>query len=74
MKNYCTTHHLYYEGIECPMCVSDRANAYSKKFRGNKSEPKPSMKEDKKGHCSITKDILSKLVEKFNHNSKNKKN
>ena len=56
------------------MCVSDRADAYSKRFRGNKSEPKPTMKEDKKEHGSITKDILSKLVEKFNHNRKNKKN
>ena len=62
-KNYCSVHHLFYSGNECPLCRSERVNAYTKKYE--KKEPSKTLKCDG-GDRGITKEDVNKLLEKFN--------
>lgn len=64
-KKFCATHHLYYNGTECPMCLSERLNYYDHKYNG-KTEDVKREKTFKKKDREINEDDISKLVEKFN--------
>ena len=64
-KKFCATHHLYYNGTECPMCLSERLNYYDHKYNG-KTEDVKQEKAFKKKDREINEDDISKLMEKFN--------
>lgn len=64
-KKFCATHHLYYNGTECPMCLSERLNYYDHKYNG-KTEDVKQEKAFKKKDRDINEDDISKLMEKFN--------
>ena len=64
-KKFCATHHLYYNGTECPMCLSERLNYYDYKYNG-KTEDVTQEKTFKKKDRDINEDDISKLMEKFN--------
>ena len=64
-KKFCATHHLYYNGTECPMCLSERLNYYDHKYNG-KTEDVTQEKTFKKKDRDINEDDISKLMEKFN--------
>lgn len=64
-KKFCATHHLYYNGTECPMCLSERLNYYDHKYNG-KTEDVTQEKAFKKKDRDINEDDISKLMEKFN--------
>ena len=65
-KTLCSTHHLFYTAVECPLCRQERLEHYSHKYVGhtvsNKHEVKPKVEKDRE----ITEDDLSKLKNKFN--------
>lgn len=64
MKQYCTVHHLYYNGSVCPFCQSEY---YERLERSNNKKPsvkKPLNKKDDKP-IEITDDVLSKLQNHF---------
>ena len=69
-KKFCTTHHLYYQGFECPMCLSERVSYYDHKYNGrNNDTPK---KDGQKRHKDkvdreINEDDISMLINKFNN-------
>lgn len=69
-KKFCATHHLYYQSIECPMCLSERLNYYDHKYNVsyNKVETNDGKKSiDKKDKDrEINEDDISKLMNKFN--------
>ena len=64
-KKFCATHHLYYNGDECPMCLSERLNYYDHKYN-RKTEDVKQEKPFKKKDREINEDDISKLMEKFN--------
>lgn len=69
-KNYCPTHHLYYNGSECPLCREERTAMYIKKY-GDSTVSSNTGKEDAKKHKTnndrgINEEDISKLIEKFN--------
>ena len=64
-KKFCATHHLYYNGAEFPMCLSERLNYYDHKYNG-KTEDVKQEKAFKKKDREINEDDISKLMEKFN--------
>ena len=64
-KKFCATHHLYYNGTECPMCLSERLNYYDHKYN-SKTEDVKQEKAFKKKDREINEDDISKLMEKFN--------
>lgn len=64
-KKFCATHHLYYNGVECPMCLSERLNHYDHKYN-SKTEDVKQEKAFKKKDREINEDDISKLMEKFN--------
>lgn len=64
-KKFCATHHLYYNGSECPMCLSERLNYYDHKYN-RKTEDVKQEKPFKKKDREINEDDISKLMEKFN--------
>ena len=64
-KKFCTTHHLYYNGTECPMCLGERLNYYDHKYN-SKTEDVKQEKAFKKKDREIYEDDISKLMEKFN--------
>lgn len=64
-KKFCATHHLYYNGSECPMCLSERLNYYDHKYN-RKTEDVKQEKAFKKKDREINEDDISKLMEKFN--------
>lgn len=64
-KKFCATHHLYYNGTECPMCLSERLSYYDHKYNG-KTEDVKQEKTFKKKDRDINEDDISKLMEKFN--------
>ena len=71
IKKYCSIHHFYYSGEECPFCASDRVQALSRKFNKDKIEYKPkkdSVKKEKNksNDKEITQTDLEKLKNKFN--------
>lgn len=62
-KNYCPTHHLYYNGSECPLCREERTATYVKKFgKTDASEEKKKFKNERE----INEDDITKLMDKFN--------
>ena len=64
-KKFCATHHLYYNGAECAMCLSARLNYYDHKYN-SKTEDVKQEKAFKKKDRDINEDDISKLMEKFN--------
>lgn len=58
-KKYCTIHHLWYKGNECPMCCSERVAKLEKKF----------MQKRKKtvADKEITQASIEALIAKFNN-------
>ena len=64
-KKFCATHHLYYNAVECPMCLSERLNYYDHKYN-RKTEDVKQEKAFKKKDREINEDDISKLMEKFN--------
>lgn len=66
-KKFCATHHLYYRGNECPLCLSERISYYDRKYNNTDKgcdDEKDKVKEKK--DREINDDDLSKLVNKFN--------
>ena len=65
-KNFCPTHHLYYNGLKCPMCESEHIEMMSRKY--SKSNSKKPVNEQKKDKTSgtVSDEALARLVEKFN--------
>lgn len=69
-KKFCITHHLYYNGSECPMCLSERLNYYDRKYNGHNNDV--TKKDEQKKHKEkvdreINEDDISKLINKFNN-------
>lgn len=60
MKKFCSTHSLYYTGVECPCCFNDRIAKY---YRFTVKVPDKSID---KGEQEPSEDALNKLMEKFN--------
>lgn len=58
-KKLCPIHHLYYKGIECPLCFEERVKVMEAKFMSHKDAVK-------KEPNIVTFDMLDKLKEKFN--------
>lgn len=71
-KKFCATHHLYYQGTECSMCLNERLSYYDHKY--NVSHNKVETNENKKSMSQkgkdreINEDDISKLMNKFNRN------
>ena len=71
IKKYCSTHHFYYSGEDCPFCTSEKVQALNRRFNKDKAENKPkkdfSKKEKNKSkEKEITQTDLEKLKNKFN--------
>lgn len=71
IKKYCSIHHFYYGGEECPFCASERVQALSRKFNKDKIEDKPKKdsfkkEKNKSNDKEITQTDLEKLKNKFN--------
>lgn len=64
MKTLCPTHHLFYQGVECPLCRQERIEGYSQRFSSHQFVEKKQVKTDK--DRAITDDDISKLINKFN--------
>lgn len=73
MKKYCPTHHLYYEGNECPICMQERCLKYSEKMVLNATAI-PKDVQDKNRNITertakvmdeITEEKLNQLINKF---------
>lgn len=63
-KNYCPTHHLYYEGDVCPICQSEKYAAMDKKY----NQPKVAETlEDEEEVGEVTEESLMALMDKFNN-------
>jgi len=61
-KKYCPTHHLYYTGFECPLCLQEKSEALARRFY---TEPvKVEIKKDEPKE--VTEESLAALVAKFN--------
>lgn len=59
-KKFCSVHHFYYRGVECPLCLSERIGRMEEKYVEKPSKPK---KEDRKSE--VTDDMLDALKAKF---------
>lgn len=63
MKHFCSIHHLYYNGIVCPLCEKERienlVNRYNKQISNGKKA---------KNEREITENDIEKLKNKFKHN------
>lgn len=57
-KKFCTVHHLYYNGVECPLCLSERIGKIEKKYNSRNTDEKT----EKEG---VTDDMLESLKLKF---------
>lgn len=60
-KKFCTVHHLYYNGVECPLCLSERIGKIEKKYNSWNTDEKTEKEE-------VTGDMLENL--KLNFGSK----
>lgn len=58
-KKLCPIHHLYFRGVECPLCLSERV----KKFEKHSSNNEMAKKKDE--YREVTEDMLDKLKSKF---------
>lgn len=62
-KKFCSIHHLYYNGVECPMCLDERVKRMEEKFV---KRPKEEKKESKQSKSNVvTDDMLDRLKAKF---------
>lgn len=59
-KKLCYTHHYYYNGVECPLCLKERISHMNEKYgiTVNTKDDNPLS--------DITDSMLDKLKEKFN--------
>lgn len=63
MKNYCETHHLYYNSAICPFCQNEKNE---KLLKANTVKTKKAKTEtEKKTDDTITDDVLEKLKNHF---------
>lgn len=67
-KNFCITHHFYYEGVECPLCQQERYSKMADKYAKKMVEENPKSK--KETDREITESDLIKLMEKFNEHKR----
>lgn len=70
MKSFCQIHHLYYNGRECPLCLSERIERYNKKFNKKDNKKLVTAQQEKRVTAQkdreITQDDLNNLIKKFN--------
>ena len=59
-KKFCSVHHFYYRGVECPLCFSERIGRMESKYVNKASKPKS---EEKKSE--VTDAMLDMLKSKF---------
>lgn len=60
-KKLCSVHHLYFKGVECPLCLEERVKRMEEKFAKH-NEVVPKEKDNPK---EVTEDMLDKLKAKF---------
>ena len=60
-KKLCPIHRLYFKGVECPFCLSERL----KKFEENHQSNGNKMANKKDKPKEVTEDMLAKLKTKF---------
>lgn len=66
VKNYCSVHHYYYNGLACPYCMVDKSSIlYEKVYKGNDSIKEKKSNTKEKVNKAITQADLDKLVEKY---------
>jgi hypothetical protein len=63
-KNYCQTHHLFYNSTECPMCRNERLKNYENRYTKGVQTKAEKAEKDR----PLTKDDLMRLTKKFNKN------
>lgn len=61
-KNFCPIHHLYFRGLQCPLCEKERLNKMVEKFEKKTESTSIPVNENRE----INEDDLMKLVSKFN--------
>lgn len=64
-KNFCPTHHLYYERNECPLCLYERLNHYVHKYNAENKVNKQTMTDSNTAREINEEDII-KLTNKYN--------
>lgn len=60
-KKLCPIHRLYFKGVECPFCLSERLKKFEEKHQS--TDNKAVNKRDKSKE--VTEDMLNKLKAKF---------
>jgi hypothetical protein len=65
MKQYCATHHLYYESSVCPFCQSEHHERLEKAYQPKKTVVKKFVEQKDDKPIEITDDVLSKLQNHF---------
>ena len=56
MKQFCQTHHYFYESVNCPFCEKERFDRLSRRL----------VKVENSQSREISKDDIEKLKNKFN--------
>ena len=54
-KKFCKTHHFFYHGVECPLCLKERVAKMTVCHKNNDNNPKEATETD-----------IQKLLDKFN--------
>lgn len=65
-KNFCTIHHLYYNGEECSLCRSERLKYYANKYNTKANYIKKEKVADNSDR-EISKEDILKLKNKFDN-------
>ena len=65
MKQFCTTHRLFYNTNECPLCSKERIENYGRKFKKSLNETNKTRE--------LTEDDLLKLSVMFNRDKRKKR-
>lgn len=67
VKNYCSVHHYYYNGLACPYCMADKSSIlYEKVYKEGSVVDKRHKKEKQQTNNNITMEDINKLVKKYN--------
>lgn len=67
-KKYCETHHLYYTGIVCPLCQSEKYDKMMEKY-GKKDHKVKNETDTVSKDKPLTEDVLNKLKNHFNQHN-----
>ena len=70
-KNFCPTHHLFYNDFECPFCRQERIQRYAKTFGHVPPADKAKKKEEPEREA--TAEDFNKLLSKFVSSTKKHK-